>query len=90
MRKLHSTISVALTSAAIKIKIDGSLNMLCPSNEIIKLYGDKLGNQYLNSSEIEQAQDIADADPNSELINDISRIKLGRHYKVVEKGGDPN
>lgn len=90
MRKLHSIISVALTSAAIKIKIDGSLNMLCPSNEIIKVYGEKLGNQYLNTSEIEQAQIIADADPNSELINDISRIKLGRHYKVVEKGGDPN
>ena len=90
MRKLHSTISVALTSAAIRIKIDGSLNMLCPSNEIIKVYGDKLGNQFLNNREIEAAQAIADADPNSELINDISRIKLGRHYKVVEKGGNPN
>lgn len=90
MKKLHSTISVALTSAAIRIKIDGSLNMLCPSNEIIKVYGDKLGNQYLNNGEIEAAQAIADSDPNSELINDISRIRLGRHYKVVEKGGNPN
>jgi hypothetical protein len=52
MRKLHSTISVALTRAAIKIKVDGSLNMLCPSNGIIKVYGGKMGNEFINSSEI--------------------------------------
>jgi hypothetical protein len=48
MRKLHSTISVALTKAAIKIKVDGSLNILCPSYGIVKVYGGKMYEDFLN------------------------------------------
>ena len=87
MRKLHSTISVALTRAAIKIKVDGSLNMLCPSNGIIKVYGGKMGNEFLNSKEIQDEQKRQDENPKFELINNPDRIKLGRTYKLVTRDG---
>jgi hypothetical protein len=53
MRKLHSTISVALTKAAIKIKVDGSLNILCPSFGITKIYNGKMRENYLNDKAID-------------------------------------
>jgi hypothetical protein len=52
MKKLHSTISVALTRAAIKIKIDGSLNMLCPSFGIVKVYNGKMKNNFVSDIDI--------------------------------------
>jgi len=45
-RQLESKIAIAISKAAIKIKIDGVLSMLCPSHERIKLYGDKLLHEF--------------------------------------------
>jgi len=40
-RKLHSTIAVALTRGAIKIKVSGILSVLNPTFGIVKMYGDR-------------------------------------------------
>lgn len=87
MRRLHSTISVALTKAAIKIKVDGSLNVLCPSFGIVKVYNGKMRENYLNDSEITKEQEEWNKNPLSELINRVSDIKLGRTYKVEYNDG---
>jgi len=50
--KLHSTLAVALTRAAIKIKVDGILSVLCPTFNVRKIYGDKTLSSYGNDSEI--------------------------------------
>jgi hypothetical protein len=39
-------LAVALTSSAIKIKIEGILSMLCPSHGIFKLYDNKLLHEF--------------------------------------------
>jgi hypothetical protein len=50
--KLHSTLSVALTRAAVKIKVDGILSVLCPTYNVRKIYGGKTLSSYNNDSEI--------------------------------------
>jgi hypothetical protein len=47
-RKLHSTIAVALTRGAIKIKVQGVLSVLCPSFGVVKLYNNKTLNSFNN------------------------------------------
>lgn len=89
-RRLHSTISVALTRAAIKIKVDGILSVLQPSYNAIKLYGDRLLGSFINDSEIQALQAERDSDPNYELRNNISQLRIGRTYKIVHPDGSIN
>lgn len=87
MKKLHSTISVALTNAAIKIKVDGNLNILCPSYGIVKVYNGKMYEDYLNDQEISNEQALQDENPQNNLINTPYKLKLGRTYKLTKKDG---
>lgn len=87
MRKLHSTISVALTQACIKIKVDGSLNILCPSFGIVKVYNGKMRENFLNDKAIDDEQKLWDANPASNLLSRPSEIKIGRTYKVTDRDG---
>lgn len=89
-RRLHSTISAALTRAAIKIKVDGILSVLQPSFNAVKLYGDRLLGSFTNDEEITQLQTERDLDPAFELRNNISQLKIGRHYKIVHPDGSVN
>lgn len=82
-RRLHSTISVALTRAAIKIKVDGILSVLQPSYNIVKLYGDRLHGSFKTDKEIQDLQAKRDDDPQFELLNNISQIRIGRTYRIT-------
>ena len=86
-RKLHSTIAVALTRGAIKIKVQGVLSVLCPSFGVVKLYNGKTLNSFDSDEQIQAEQEAFDALPESELVNDIGRLKLGRTYKLVKSDG---
>jgi hypothetical protein len=86
-RKLHSTIAVALTRGAIKIKVQGVLSVLCPSFGIVKLYNGKTLNSFDSDEQIQAEQEAFDALSESELVNDIGRLKLGRTYKLVKGDG---
>ena len=86
-RKLHSTIAVALTRGAIKIKVQGVLSVLCPSFGIVKLYNGKTLNNFDSDEQIQAEQEAFDALPESELVKDIGRLKLGRTYKLIKSDG---
>ena len=63
-RKTYSIINVALTRAAIKIKLPGVLSILCPSFDIMKLYDGKLYHEYTDpDTELEAIQQRYDANP---------------------------
>ena len=63
-RKTYSIINVALTRAAIKIKLPGVLSILCPSFNIMKLYDGKLYHEYTDpDTELETIQQQYDANP---------------------------
>lgn len=89
-RRLHSTISVALTRAAIKIKVDGILSVLQPSYNAVKLYGDRLLGSFINEKEVQKLQEQRDSDPNYELRNNISQLRIGRTYKITDAAGNIN
>ena len=86
-RKLHSTIAVALTRGAIKVKVQGILSVLCPSFGVVKLYNRKTLNSFDSDEQIQAEQEAFDALPESELINDIGRLRLGRTYKLIKNDG---
>ena len=89
-KKIHSIINVGLTKASIKIKLPGILSILCPSFNIMKLYGDKLYHEYLNPEvELEEVQRQYDANPiwsyqPGKLFD--KGIQLGRTYKITFNG----
>lgn len=87
-RKLHSTIAVALTRGAIKIKVQGVLSVLCPSFGVVKLYNNKTLNSFNNDEQIQAEQDDFDSIPENNLVNDIGRLKLGRTYKIIDDAGN--
>lgn len=84
-RKLHSTIAVALTRGAIKIKVSGVLSVLCPSYNIVKIYGNKTLSSFNSDKEIEKLQERYDT---VNLINNLSQIKTGRTYRVEDSSGN--
>ena len=86
-RKLHSTIAVALTRGAIKIKVQGILSVLCPSFGVVKLYNGKTLNSFDSDEQIQAEQEKFDALEYNELINDIGRLRLGRTYKLLKNDG---
>lgn len=92
-RKLHSTIAVAMTRAAIKIKVDGILSVLCPTYGIRKIYGDKTLSHYNNDEEIIAEQREQDSEGTTIRYsvqnhkNDIGNLKLGRHYLITYDDG---
>lgn len=86
-RKLHSTIAVALTRGAIKIKVQGVLSVLCPSFGVVKMYHNRTLNTYDSDEQIQAEQEVFDALPENELVNDIGRLKLGRTYKLKKEDG---
>lgn len=93
--KLHSTLAVALTRAAVKIKVDGILSVLCPTYNVRKIYGDKTLSAYNNDSEIIAEQDKQDREGKTLIwefnqfgtIDKLSNIKLGRHYLITKSDG---
>ena len=86
-RKLHSTIAVALTRGAIKIKVQGILSVLCPSFNIVKLYNGKTLSSFDSDEQIQSEQETFDALEYNNLVNDIGRLKLGRTYKLLKNDG---
>lgn len=86
-RKLHSTIAVALTRGAIKIKVQGILSVLCPSFGVVKLYNGKTLNSFDSDKQIQAEQEKFDALEYNELIDDIGRLRLGRTYKLLKNDG---
>lgn len=86
-RKLHSTIAVALTRGAIKIKIQGILSVLCPSFGVVKLYNGKTLNSFDSDEQIQTEQRDFDSLEYNNLINDIGRLRLGRTYKLGKNDG---
>ena len=87
-RKLHSTIAVAMSKAAIKIKVDGLLAVLCPSFNIVKIYNGKTYDSFENIQEIIKEQEEQDSNEEYNLVNNTSKIKLGRTYRVVDGFGN--
>ena len=87
-RKLHSTIAVALTRGAIKIKVQGILSVLCPSFNIVKLYNGKTLNSFDSDEQIQAEQRDFDALEYNNLVNDIGRLRLGRTYKIKDQFGN--
>lgn len=87
-RKLHSTIAVAMSKAAIKIKVDGLLAVLCPSFNIVKIYNGKTYDSFENVQEIIKEQEEQDSNEEYNLVNNTSKIKLGRTYRVVDGFGN--
>ena len=86
-RKLHSTIAVALTRGAIKIKVQGILSVLCPSFNVVKLYNEKTLSSFDSDEQIQAEQETFDALEYNNLVNDIGRLKLGRTYKLLKNDG---
>lgn len=88
--KLISTIGVALTRSAVKIKIAGVLAVLCPSYDIVKLYLGKFLSEYA-PGELEAIQEKKDSEDGCVYINggfrDNQDIDLCTTYKVFLKGG---
>ena len=84
-KKLVSTINVALTKSSIKTKIPGILSVLCPSYNIVQLFGDRKLESYNSENEIIERQ-TKEFDT-KELVNDISQIDLGRWYLIRYKDG---
>ena len=68
-RKLHSTIAVAMSKAAIKIKVDGLLAVLCPSFNIVKIYNGKTYDSFENIQEIIKEQEEQDSNEEYNLVN---------------------
>ena len=83
-RKLHSTIAVALTRGAIKIKVQGILSVLCPSFNIVKLYNGKTLSSFDSDEQIQAEQETFNSLKYNNLVNDIGRLKLGRTYKLIK------
>lgn len=75
--KVASILSSNLTSLAIKLKFSGILSVLCPSYEIMKLYGDRLYSSFNDISEIKALQtNYYDNIP-------VTKFEIGRTYKVI-------
>ena len=75
--KVASILSSNLTSLAIKQKFSGILSVLCPSYEIMKLYGDRLYSSFNDISEIKALQtNYYDNIP-------VTKFEIGRTYKVI-------
>lgn len=86
--KIFSTVASYLTNTGIKQKIPGILSVLTPSFDIMKLYGGKKYEAYLNpKQELADLQLEYDANPvfdaNNPLTN-ISNLELGRTYKIFK------
>ena len=87
--KLVSIINVELTSKAIKIKIPGILSVLCPSYDIMKLYGNKKLDYYNTDEQLQEEQNKYNNDPEfvtyskQEGYNhNISNMQLSRTYNI--------
>ena len=78
MNKVSSLLAVALTNVGIKFKFSGVLSVLCPSYDIMKLYGNKLYRQFNSTAELEREQEAyREKGPVS-----ISRVKIGHSYVI--------
>lgn len=84
-KKLISTINVTLTKASIKTKMPGILSVLCPSYGIMQLYGDRKLESYKTEKEILDRQEKEYDKIN--LIENLSKIDLGRYYLITYKDG---
>jgi hypothetical protein len=84
-KKLISTINVTLTKASIKTKMPGILSVLCPSYGIMQLYGDRKLESYKTEEEILNRQEKEYDKVN--LIENLSKIDLGRYYLITYKDG---
>lgn len=87
-RRLHSTISVALTRAAIKIKVDGILSVLQPSYRTIRLYDNKLLGNFNNNESIIALQRQRDLDKQYNIRDRVSELRIGRTYKIIDGFGN--
>ena len=75
-----SKISSYLTRKAIKLKFPGSMQVLCPSNGIYRLYNDKMLSAYWK----EDVKTLGYGNPLVTVngLNDLGQIELGKTYKI--------
>lgn len=80
--KISSMLTSGLTKMAIKLKFSGTLSVLVPSHEIMKIYGGKLRGNFINF-----AEEILEMQNNQPII-DISKVEMGRTYRIVDDLGN--
>jgi hypothetical protein len=56
IKQINSILSVALTKDDIKLKLPGVLSVLCPSYNIMKLYGNRFLDEYNGKEDILKRQ----------------------------------
>jgi hypothetical protein len=99
--KLVTNLSVMMTKAGIKAKMDGILSVLCPTNNIVKMYNfvdKKTGVRHnLTLSQLEEMYgdsyeniiDTIQSDQEEKLVTpdfDTSQIEIGNKYRIELDG----
>lgn len=78
---LLSTISSSINRTAIKLKFFGGLDVLNPSENILKTYNGKLLSDFKSTNEIKKLQEQLD----QKYIGHKSQIELGKTYRFGDK-----
>lgn len=81
--KISSMLSSILTNSAIRMKFKGVLSVLVPSHEIMKIYGGKLKNDFINFEE-----EIKELQAQQPML-DISQVQMGRSYIIYDGTSEP-
>ena len=76
MSKLFSTLSTTLSNIAIKVKFPGSLSIICPTDPMIKLHGDRTFSSFESITNIDGSTRTESAD--ASLLSYQKRVKAGQ------------
>lgn len=80
---LQTTITSAMNKKAIRAKMFGTLSVLNPSHELLKMFGNKMLSEFTSFREI---QDLQNSLEKTEIS--LQQAEIGRTYKVI--GGTYN
>lgn len=76
--KISSLLTSGLSKMAIKLQFSGTLSVLTPSHEIMKIHGDRLRSNFVNFEE--EIKDLQD----QETPKEIFEVEMGRTYRIME------
>lgn len=79
-RKVFSTISSLLTKCGIKQAMNGTLSVLTPSFNMMKLYGDKKYEAYDDPK-----KELDELQAKQKPLTQVSQVELGRYYFITKK-----
>ena len=82
MSKLFSTLSTTLSNIAVKVRFPGSLSIICPTDPMIQLHGDRTFSSFESIANEDGSTRTNPADV--ELANYQERVKEG--YETDDKG----